>query len=140
MFLPLKLEPSSGVALTRQMIDQLRGQIVSSTLKAGERLPSVRQLAGMMAVNQNSVLRVYERLTMEGFLERRHGDGTYVAQRLPEGEEQQKEMVAQQLDMAVRNGTHLSPKELHVMLDEALRRANTTTALELHKLVIPVCR
>ena len=127
MFSPLKLEPSSGVALTRQMIDQVRGQIVSGTLKAGERLPSVRQLAGMLAVNQNTILRVYERLTMEGFLERRHGDGTYVAERLPKGgggKRQQNEMVSQQLDLAVRNGTHLSPAELHEMLDEAIKRAN----------------
>ena len=125
MFLPLKLEPSSGVALTRQMIDQVRGQIVSGTLKTGERLPSVRQLAGMLAVNQNTVLRVYERLTMEGFLERRHGDGTYVAERLPRkggGKQQQNEMVARQLELAVRNGTHLTATELHEMLDEAIRR------------------
>ena len=124
MFMPLKLEASSGVGLTRQMVDQLRGQIVSGALEAGERLPSVRQLAGMLAVNQNTVLRVYERLTAEGVLERRHGDGTYVAQRLPKRKRQQDEMVSQQLELAVRNGTHLSAEELHEMLDEAIRRVS----------------
>jgi len=124
MFMPLKLEVSSGVGLTRQMVDQLRGQIVSGALEAGERLPSVRQLAGMLAVNQNTVLRVYERLTAEGFLARRHGDGTYVAERLPKRKNQQNEMVSQQLELAVRNGAHLTAEELHEMLDDAIKRTN----------------
>ena len=58
----------------------------NQVLKPGDRLPSVRQLAQELAVNQNTILRVYERLTMEGLLERRHGDGTFVADRMPAGQ------------------------------------------------------
>jgi GntR family transcriptional regulator len=42
-------------------------------------MPSVRELARELAVNQNTVLRVYERLCGEGLLEMRHGQGTFVA-------------------------------------------------------------
>ncbi len=60
-------------------MDQIRTQCVSGALSPGDRLLSVRALAKELAVNQNTILRVYERLTAEGLLERRHGDGTYVA-------------------------------------------------------------
>lgn len=40
----------------------------------------------MHSLNQNTILRVYERLTAEGLLERRHGDGTFVANRVPTGQ------------------------------------------------------
>ena len=83
---PFHVEASSGVPITRQIAEQIRTRCASGTLKRGERLPSVRELARELTVNQNTVLRVYERLTAEGLLERRHGDGTYVADRLPTGQ------------------------------------------------------
>ena len=52
-----------------------------------DRLPGVRVLAHDLAINQNTVLRVYERLTMEGLLERKHGDGTFVWRVAAIGEE-----------------------------------------------------
>jgi GntR family transcriptional regulator len=75
----LRIEPSSGIPITRQIIDQVRTQCVSRTLAPGDRLPSVRELARQLAVNQNTILRAYERLTAEGVLEMRHGEGTFVA-------------------------------------------------------------
>lgn len=75
----IRLEPSSGVPISRQIADQIRLQCASGALSTGDRLPSVRALARDLAVNQNTVLHVYERLTGDGLLERRHGDGTFVA-------------------------------------------------------------
>jgi GntR family transcriptional regulator len=75
----LRIENSSGVPITRQVMDQIRVQCATGALSPGERLPSVRALAKDLAVNQNTILKIYERLTGEGLLERRHGDGTYVA-------------------------------------------------------------
>ena len=64
----------------------------------GERLPSVRALAGQLAVNQNTILRVYERLTAEGLLDRRHGDGTFVADKVPGGQmKAQRQLLRQQM-------------------------------------------
>src|SRR5436190_15716960 len=75
----IRIETSSGVPITRQIMDQIRVQCVTGSLGPGDRLPSVRVLAKDLTVNQNTILRVYERLTAEGLLERRHGDGTYVS-------------------------------------------------------------
>ncbi len=79
----IRIETSSGIPITRQIVDQIRAQCASGALGPHDRLPSVRELARELAVNQNTILRVYERLTTEGLLERRHGDGTFVAGRLP---------------------------------------------------------
>ena len=75
----VRLEKSSGVPITRQILDQIRTQCATGALRPGDRLPSVRRLARDLTVNQNTILRVYERLEAEGLIERRHGAGTFVA-------------------------------------------------------------
>ena len=84
--------------ITRQIAAQIRAQCASGALQPGERLPSVRALAAELAVNQNTILRVYERLTAEGLLERRHGDGTFVADRVPSGQMRaQRQLLRQEI-------------------------------------------
>lgn len=115
----LRIESSSGVPITRQIADQIRAQCASGRLKPGERLPSVRELAKQITVNQNTVLRVYERLTSEGLLERRHGDGTYVSETLPGGKlEEQRELLRDELRRLVRRARVLGvePAELRNLL------------------------
>ncbi len=122
----IRIEPASGVPITRQIAEQIRTQCASRNLRPGDRLPSVRQLAQELAVNQNTVLRVYERLTGEGLLERRHGNGTYVADRLPAGQlKAQRELLRQELARLVRRAAALGvePGDLHELLDHALRDA-----------------
>lgn len=79
----IRIETTTGVPISRQIADQLRALCATGGLKCGDRVPSVRQLAKELAVNQNTIQHVYERLTLEGLLERRQGDGTFVAQSLP---------------------------------------------------------
>jgi GntR family transcriptional regulator len=119
----LRLEPSSGVPITRQIADQIRNYCASGTLAAGDRLPSVRQLAQQLAVNQNTILRVYERLTAEGLLERKHGDGTFVVDRLPPGRlKAQRELLRQETERLARRAADLgiSPDETRELLEQAL--------------------
>lgn len=81
----IRLERSSGIPITRQLLDQLRAQCATGALRPGDKLPSVRELARELVVNQNTVLHVYERLETEGLIERRHGAGTFVADPDPDG-------------------------------------------------------
>jgi GntR family transcriptional regulator len=81
----IRIESSSGVPITRQIMDQVRAQCATGALAAGERLPSVRELARELAVNQNTILKVYERLSAEGLLEMRHGSGTFVSEEMQQG-------------------------------------------------------
>jgi GntR family transcriptional regulator len=121
----IRIEPSSGMPITRQIADQIRTHCASGTLCAGDRLPSVRQLAKDLAVNQNTVLRVYERLTAEGLLERRQGDGTYVADVLPPGRlKAQRELLRQEAQRLARRAADLgiAPDDLRKLLDESINK------------------
>ena len=62
----------------RQIIDQIKYQVAAGILSAGDKVPSVRQLATQLAVNQNTILKVYNELCREGVLRIERGEGTYV--------------------------------------------------------------
>ncbi len=120
----LRVEPSSGVPISRQIADQIRSQCVAGALKIGDRVPSVRELARELAVNQNTILHVYERLTAEGWLETRHGSGTFVKSNpgaAGHRKAQTIELLAQ-LRRAARLAELLgiSQRELHDMLNESM--------------------
>ncbi|SHE10724.1 HTH-type transcriptional regulatory protein gabR [Chlamydia abortus] len=66
--------------LTKQIFHQLQSKILNGDLKAGQALPSTRQLAAELQVSRNVVLEVYEQLMAEGYLEARQGSGTFVAE------------------------------------------------------------
>ena len=128
----IRIESTSGVPITKQIAEQIRAGCASGTLRPGDRLPSVRQLAQELAVNQNTVLRVYERLTSEGLLERRHGDGTYVSDRLPSGQLQaQRELLRNEVARLVRRASALGVDgdELRELIDAALREAGNDTVM-----------
>jgi DNA-binding transcriptional regulator YhcF (GntR family) len=117
----IRVETSSGMPITRQIAAQIRAQCASKALKPGDRLPSVRVLAAELAVNQNTILRVYERLTSEGLLERRHGDGTFVADRIPSGQMNvQRQVLCQQIAQAAELAKTLgmNVEKVHRLLDE----------------------
>jgi GntR family transcriptional regulator len=125
----VRVETSSGMPITRQIAAQIRAQCASGTLRPGDRLPSVRALAAELTVNQNTILRVYERLTAEGLLERRHGDGTFVADRVPTGQMRaQRQLLRQQIERVAELAQTLGveSKELHQLLQEAFDSATHT--------------
>jgi GntR family transcriptional regulator/MocR family aminotransferase len=64
--------------LAAQIYRQLLDAVLDGRLRAGERLPATRTLAGQLRVSRNTVSVAYERLTAEGYLDGRVGAGTYV--------------------------------------------------------------
>jgi GntR family transcriptional regulator / MocR family aminotransferase len=69
--------------LTARIYRQLLDAILDGRLRAGQRLPPSRELARRLDVARNTVAVAYERLTAEGFLTARVGDGTYVSDDAP---------------------------------------------------------
>jgi GntR family transcriptional regulator len=111
--------------ITRQIAAQIRAQCASGALRPGDRLPSVRALAVELTVNQNTILRVYERLTAEGLLERRHGNGTFVADRIPAGQMQvQRQLLSREIAHVAELARTLGvePEEVHRLLDQMLEQ------------------
>ncbi|MFD0687974.1 MocR-like pyridoxine biosynthesis transcription factor PdxR [Actinomadura fibrosa] len=64
--------------MNAQLVGQLRAAMRDGRLAAGERLPGSRSLAGLLGVSRTVVTEAYEQLYAEGWLEGRHGSGTYV--------------------------------------------------------------
>ena len=73
------LNPSSGVPIYRQVIDQTRRLVASGRLAPGDRLPSVRAVATELGVNPMTVSKAYSMLDQAGIVVRRHGIGMMVA-------------------------------------------------------------
>jgi GntR family transcriptional regulator len=73
------LDQHSGVPIYRQIIDQVTGAIASSTLVAGDQLPTVRQLAVDLSINPNTVIRAYRELEIRGLLDTQQGTGTFIS-------------------------------------------------------------
>ena len=72
------LDPRRG--LSQQLYQALRGRILDGRLSSGTRLPATRDLAAVLSLSRNSVVRAYDQLYAEGYIESRVGDGTYVCQ------------------------------------------------------------
>ncbi len=65
----------------QQIVDGVKALIAGGTLREGMTLPSVRQVAGDLGVNLNTIAVAYRQLQEEGFLAVRHGAGAVVASR-----------------------------------------------------------
>jgi GntR family transcriptional regulator / MocR family aminotransferase len=77
--LPVVVERADPVPLAVQISAQLEAAVADGVLHAGDRLPSSRDLAVSLGVSRTVVTNAYARLFAEGWLEGRHGSGTYVA-------------------------------------------------------------
>ena len=62
-----------------QIISEYKRLILSGALARGDRLPSVRELAGQLAINPNTIQRAYRELEADGFIVSMPGKGSFVA-------------------------------------------------------------
>jgi GntR family transcriptional regulator/MocR family aminotransferase len=80
---PVVVDRAGAAPLAAQISGQLHSAVTSGVLRAGDRLPSSRELAVSLGVSRTVVTNAYARLFAEGWLEGRHGSGTYVANVTP---------------------------------------------------------
>ena len=73
------LSNSSGKPIYEQITDQVKEQIMTGALAAGDALPSMRLLAKELRISVITTKRAYEELEREGFLENVPGKGCFVA-------------------------------------------------------------
>jgi DNA-binding transcriptional regulator YhcF (GntR family) len=78
------LRSDSGVPPYLQIVQQVRQAVRMGALEVGDRLPTVKEVVGEVAINPNTVLKAYRELEHEGIVEGRQGVGTFVARR-PDG-------------------------------------------------------
>ncbi len=75
----LRIDPNDTAHLHEQVAGAIRRAIAEGEAKPGERLPPARDLAAVLGVNRNTVLRALRGLREEGLLEFRRGRGISVA-------------------------------------------------------------
>jgi GntR family transcriptional regulator len=75
----LRPNPSSGVPIYLQLMEQVKHGIETGALRPGEQLPGIRPLAEELVINPNTVAKAYRELEHEGVIELRHGAGAFVS-------------------------------------------------------------
>ena len=66
--LNIRLDPEHGIPLYRQIYEYIRAEIRSGSLRADERLPSTRSLAGDLHVARSTAESAYDQLLSEGYI------------------------------------------------------------------------
>ena len=74
-----RTNPSSGVPIYLQLMEQVKHNIETGALRPGEQLPGIRPLAEELVINPNTVAKAYRELEHEGVIELRHGAGAFVS-------------------------------------------------------------
>jgi len=123
------LDPRSPVPLYEQIAARIRVAVAADEFAAGDALPSVRQLAGSLRVNPATVVQAYRDLERDGFVEMRHGAGTFVqalpaVRRASEKQKQARELVRRMMSEAAKLGIGL--RELR----EALAQESSSGAVD----------
>ena len=109
---PFVLNPQDELPLGLQLSWRLRALIRTGELRAGERLPSFRQLAEWAGVNVGTVRGVYEGLEEDGLVVSRHGQGTFVAEGV-EAVPRLEEIASEALQRAEEEG--IQPRDLAIV-------------------------
>ena len=75
----IRIDNASDRPVYQQIIDQVKRDIAIGRLGKDEKLPTVRQFAGQLAINPNTIAKAYQQLEREGIITTRPGSGTFVA-------------------------------------------------------------
>ena len=110
------MEFNQNKAIYLQSRDTICERILSGDLKPEDRIPSVREYGASIGVNPNTVMRTYEKLTMEGVIYNKRGIGYFITAEAREIvlENSRKEFLETELPVVIRKMEllGLNPKEL----------------------------
>lgn len=82
-----------------QIQAELRRLMLTGALPPGSRLPSVRELAGQLAINPNTIQRAYTQLEAEGYVYTVSGRGTFVSEGQEQNRQRRREVTARVLPL-----------------------------------------
>ena len=114
--LSLHVNPSSGVPIYRQIMDQVHSLGAGGTLKEGERLPSVRELAAFLQVNPMTVSKAYSLLEAEKTVYRLRGKGVFISSSVSILKKRERRAMLEQLAKQVA----LESQRLNISAEETI--------------------
>ena len=74
-----RIDTGSGVPIYRQLVEQVRRDLMLGRLQPDDQLPSVKEVVDSLSVNPNTVVKAFAELEHQGLVVRRQGVGTFVA-------------------------------------------------------------
>ncbi|MCK4772084.1 MAG: GntR family transcriptional regulator [Candidatus Latescibacteria bacterium] len=102
------IDPDSGVPVYLQISQNIKRSIALGSLRGGEQVPSVREVAEMLTVNPNTVAKAYQLLEREGIVATRKGVGTFVTDGdISITEQERRKVVSEKFDRALVEAEHL---------------------------------
>ncbi|PEE84935.1 GntR family transcriptional regulator [Bacillus thuringiensis] len=118
----MKTEFSPNIPIYVQVMEYIKKEIVTGRLTPGEKIPAVRELAGELQVNPNTIQRTFQELEREGIAETRRGTGRFVTVNEEKITELRKEMAKELLDNFINgmNNLGFTEKELLLILRSSL--------------------
>jgi GntR family transcriptional regulator len=124
-----RTNPSSGVPIYLQLMEQVKHGIETGALRAGEQLPGIRPLAEELVINPNTVAKAYRELEHDGVIELRHGAGAFVSAAVRGKKVTDKLRAGQTLVAAAverLRGRGLSDEEIRRLFEAELAGLRTT--------------
>jgi DNA-binding transcriptional regulator YhcF (GntR family) len=121
------IDGESDIPIYEQIVRQVIFGVASGTVRPGEMLPGVRDVAMRHVVNFNTVAKAYQELQREGVVVARAGRGMEVTPEAPAlCRTRRKEIVQNRIREALQEAVHsaLTPDELRRLVEEELARAN----------------
>ena len=112
---------TDGVAIYRQIVNQVKYLVASGVLRPGDELPPIRTLALQLKVTPNTIVKAYDELEVSGVLHKRRGSGTFVSDaRLQLALRERRRIVEQRIDtlLAEAHQLNFSADDILRMVEE----------------------
>ncbi len=102
------IDNASARPVYQQIIDQVKRDIALGKLVQGQKLPTVRQLAGELVINPNTIAKAYRQLEQEQIITTRPGAGTFVAELSSNLSRMvRKKIIEEQLELLIVGAVHM---------------------------------
>ena len=104
----IRIDNASDRPVYQQIIDQVKRDIALGRLDRDEKLPTVRQLAGQLAINPNTIAKAYRQMEQKGIIVTRPGSGAFVANLDSDlSNTVKKRIICEDLERAVVDAFHM---------------------------------
>jgi GntR family transcriptional regulator len=123
--LAFRVDPASAEPLFAQLVASVKRAVATGKMAAGDKLPSVRELAAELTINPNTIAKAYQALESEGVTVSRHGSGTFIAdRRVTVTRTEQRRRVREAMDSLLADAVHLGldEEDVRAEFDEAMER------------------
>jgi GntR family transcriptional regulator len=125
-----RIDAGSGVPIYRQLVEQVRREVMLGRLGPGDQLPTLREVVDGLGINPNTVVKAYTELEHQGLVVRRQGTGTFVSSAPPASVQLAPRAVRDALFRWVRRAREagLTSEQIRLLVSAALDEVTTGEA------------